>query len=198
MCGCPNMEVCRITGNSYGLFSPNNTVGARSDTSVVILGENDVTVLMKLAPCWLTQVHSWTGTCNTNAITDTSALTKQRVGIKTGFSVNPYKGNSGSAKTALTLYSDKHNRSNWSITWSTSPVAFGPSQTKAKNCFVTFCGCCRLFFSPWQPLSPFSLGLASFHNMLLLTPALGAAPPRAIRKVYVYFARYTFGNTITL
>lgn len=93
------------------------------------------------------QVHSWTGTCNTNFITDMSALTKERVVIKTGFSVNPYKGNSGSA-TALTLYSDKYNRSNWSITWSTSPVAFGPSQTTAKNCFVTFCGCCKLFPSP--------------------------------------------------
>lgn len=90
------------------------------------------------------RVHSWTGTCNTNFITDTSALTKERAVIKTGFSVNPYKGNSGSAKTVLTLHSDKYNRSNWSITWFTSPVAFVPSQTTAKKCFVTFCGCRRL------------------------------------------------------
>lgn len=192
------MEVCRITGNSYGLFSPNNTVGARSDTSVVILGKKRCHCANEISSILTdSQVHSWTGTCNTNFITDTSALAKERVVIKTGFSVNPYEGNSGSAKTALTLYSDKYNRSNWSITWSTSPVAFGPSQTKAKNCFVTFCGCCSSS-PPRQPLSPFSLCLKSFPNMLLLTPALGAAPPRAIRKVYVYFARYTFGNTITL
>lgn len=73
MSGCPNMEVCGITGNNYGLFSPNNTIGARSDTSVVILGDwgggrGDVTVLMKLAPYW-------TGKRNTNFPTDTSALT---------------------------------------------------------------------------------------------------------------------------
>lgn len=180
MCACPNMEVCRITGNSYGLFSPNNTVGARSDTSVVIKRchcANEISSILTDS-----QVHSWSGTCNTNVITNTSTLTKEKVVIKTGFSVNPYKGNSGSAKTALTLYPDKHNRSNWSITWSTSPVAFGPSQAKAKNCFVTFCGCCRLFFSPWQPLSPFSLCLTSFHNMLLLTPALGAPPQGQLGK----------------
>lgn len=42
MCGCPIVEVYRITGNSYGffppLFSSHHTLGASSDTSVVILG----------------------------------------------------------------------------------------------------------------------------------------------------------------
>lgn len=161
-------------------------------------GKNDVTVLMKLAPYWLTHRY----TAGLERATQTSLPTrphsqKKRVVIKTGSSVNPYRGNGGSAKTALTLDSDKYNRSNWSIAWFTSPVAFGPSQTTAKKCFVTFCGCRRLS-PPRQPLSPFSLCLTSFHNMLLLRPAVGAAPPRAIRKVNVYFARYTFGNTRTL
>lgn len=35
----PNMDVCRITGNSYGLFSPNNSVGAGSDTSAETVGK---------------------------------------------------------------------------------------------------------------------------------------------------------------
>lgn len=39
MGGRPNMDVCRITGNSYGLFSPNNSVGASSDTSAETVGK---------------------------------------------------------------------------------------------------------------------------------------------------------------
>lgn len=69
MCGCPNMKICRQTGNSYGLFSPNNTTGARSHTCVVILGKAGP--LMKLALCW-------PGTGNTNFSADTSTLTTSR------------------------------------------------------------------------------------------------------------------------
>lgn len=81
-------------------------------------------------------------------------------------------------------------------------VALGPSQTGARKCFVTFCGCWSLFSSLTVLFSAFSVRLITFHNMLLLTPALGAAacppPPGQLGKMYVYFVRYTFGNTITL
>lgn len=65
MRGCPNMKMCRQTGNSYGLLSTNNTILARSDTCVVILGKT--VRLIKLA-------LYWPGTGNTNFITDMSAL----------------------------------------------------------------------------------------------------------------------------
>lgn len=66
MCSCRNMNICRQTGNSYGLFSPNNTIGARSNTCAVILGKT--VPLIKLA-------LYWTRAGNTNFTTDTSTLT---------------------------------------------------------------------------------------------------------------------------
>lgn len=136
MCGCPNMKICRQTGNSWELFSPNNSPDARSDTCVVILERTSL--LIKLA-------LYWTGTGNTNFITDTSTLVTWRPhgpNKKMGFPWNHIKNIF--AETVLTLYSDKCNQSNGSISRSTSPR--GPSQATARKCFVTFCGCWSLFF----------------------------------------------------
>lgn len=119
MCGCPNLKICRQTGNSYGLFSPNNTIGARSDTCCDT-GKNG-------AANKFTSVLDWNGLHKLHYPTRPHSRHKGRmVVIKNGFSVKPYKGNNSSAETVLTLYSDKYNRSNWSITRFTSPGGLRP------------------------------------------------------------------------
>lgn len=193
MCGCPNMKICRQTGNSYGLFSPNNTTGARSDTCVVTLGKTGPP--MKLALCW-------TGTGNTNFTADTSTLITQRPhgrNKKTAFPWNHIKETTVLQKQywrcTLTNTIDQTGQSQ-----DLQPhVASGPSQTKARKCFVTFCGCWSRFFL-WQLRSlPSVCASHPFTTCYYSHQCLEQQPPQGqLGKMYVCFARYTFGNTISL
>lgn len=116
--------------------------------------------------------------------------------------MKPYQANNSSAETVLTLSSDKYNRSNWSITTFTSPRGLGPVPDWSQK---MLCHVLRLLESLFFSDS-FVLGLqCAPHNLsqhaITHTSAWSSSPPPPqgqLGKMYVYFARYTFGNTITL
>lgn len=177
----------------------NNTIGARSDTSVVILRKrkqchhaNEI----RAVPDWNMQraLHSQHIHAHIEACT---AIVKKRIFRESVRRKQQFCRNSADA-VLLTNTIDQIGQ----VVRFTSPVAFGPSQTKARNCFVTFCGCWRLFFSLTASLSPPSVCVPHVLSQHAITQVSAWSnhppPPRAVRKMYVYFARYTFGNTIPL
>lgn len=85
MCGCPIVEVYRITGNSYGFFSPllfssRHTLGASSHTSAVILGRgchcaNEASPIFIDTHAQTVQVRGQTQTLRANHFMDKHVLT---------------------------------------------------------------------------------------------------------------------------
>lgn len=86
MCGCPIVEVYRITGNSYRILSPlfssHHILGASSDTSAVILGRG-CHCANEVSPVFMaTHVHTGTWTDSTTQSKPLRVQTCPHLGLK--------------------------------------------------------------------------------------------------------------------